>query len=243
VKLAIAMPLEGTPETARCCYATQVMMRRIGDVIRLDEVAIIAGNVDVSRARDRLMRVALWDTDAENVLWWDEDVVPESLQVIRNLMATGHDCVGVPYRRKKDPEEYPYRLHGVDGQTRKLEVVNGCIEIEWLAFGFMLTSRKCLQAMWDAYKDTRWYFDLEKKETGAQVHHLTVGAFDLVYTAEEPGPDGTPWRVKLSEDYSFCKSWRDIGGKVHMYVGEGAPVGHIGSKLYAGTREGLVHGS
>jgi hypothetical protein len=243
-KVAIGMPLEGDAETSLCHYSVQRELRKLkgGDVLFLDEMGgIINPNVDVSRARDRLMRLYLWDSDCTHLLWWDSDVLPSSLQAIRNMLNSGYDCVGAPYRRKKEPEEYPYRLHGVDGQKRKLEVVNGCIEVEWMAFGFMLTSRACLQTMWDAYKDSRWYFDLEKKPEGKHVHHLTVGAFDLVYTDEEPGPDGTPWRVKLSEDYSFCKSYRDIGGKVHMYVGDGSPVGHIGSKLFTGTREGLVH--
>lgn len=240
-KLAIAQPVEGPPEVARVCYSVQRQMRSLRDVIVLDNQGpLIAGNVDIVRARDRFARVFLWETDATHLLWWDEDVLvgtgqPEDLQIVQSLVTIGHDCVGVPYRRKKDEEEYPYRIDGKDGERTTLAVKFGCVPVDFLAFGFMMTSRKCVQSMWDAYKADRWYFDVDKRK-----HHLSVSMFGLQYTDTVPGPDGQPWRTMLSEDYSFCRSYRAIGGRVQMFVGEGSPVGHIGSTVFRGTREGLV---
>ena len=121
----------------------------------------------------------------------------------------------------------------------KLNIERGCVEVEHLGFGFMLTSRACISRMWDWYRDSRWHFDVYEGSA-----YETVGMFDLIYSpTAKQGPDGKPYRVKYSEDYSFCESWRMLGGKVQMYVGPGAPAHHIGGYTYRGTVEGLVHGS
>jgi hypothetical protein len=234
IKLAIAMPVEGPPETARVHYGVQLAIRKLGNVVRLDDSpTLITGNVDVVRARDRLARVFLHETDCTALLWWDEDCLPHDLGIINRMLETGQDCVGAPYRRKQDEKTYPY------GPVIGQEVANGCIEVEALAFGFMLTSRACMQRMWDAYHQERWYFDVQTRE-GKTTHTETVNMFGLTWTDQTQGADGAPWRTLLSEDYSFCRSWRAIGGRVMMYVGEGSPVGHIGSTVFRGTREGLV---
>lgn len=238
IKVAILQPTEGPPETTLVHLGPQLAMRKLGNVLNMaDKWGTITGNVDVVRARDRLARIFLHLTDATHALWWDSDVLPDDLQVVNRMLESGHDCVGAPYRRKTETEKYPYRLLGQDGEVRSVDVVNGCVDVDWLPFGFMLTSRACLQRMWDAYHADRWYIDYSAE---AQEHHETVGMFDLLYTDVVPGPDGQPWRTKLSEDYSFCRSWQAIGGQVYMYVGEGAPVGHIGACVYRGTREGIV---
>lgn len=246
IKLAIAQPVEGPPETARVCYAVQQQLRKLGNVVRLDEQInaemgpVVVGNVDVSRARDRLARVFLHDLpDCTHLLWWDEDVVLDDVSVINKMLATGYDCVGMPYRKKTEKESYPYRFVGPDGGRVKVEVDRGCVEVEHLAFGFMLTSRACLSRMWDWYKGERWHFDVYEGKA-----YETVGMFDLIYSPViHQGPDGMPYRVKYSEDFGFCESWRAIGGKVWMYVGPGAPAHHIGGYVYRGSVDGLVHGS
>ncbi len=231
-KVAIAMPLEGTPETARCCYAVQVALRRIGDVMVIgEEGPLIGGNVDVSKARDRFARIFLTEPslqDCTDLLWWDEDVLPDDLTVINRMLESGYDVVGCPYPRKRFPESYPFRLVGEDGAERRVEVVNGCVEVDELAFGFMLTSRRALQAMWDHYKPTRWYYDVQ--QDGA---HEQVGLFDLIYSEPMQRPDGVQFRVKLSEDFSFCHSLKAVGIPVHMYL---TPLAHIGAHAYRGSQ-------
>ena len=242
-KLAIMSPVEGTPETAMVHLGPRLQMERFKGALKLDEFwGVLTGNIDVVRARDRMARIGLFNTDATHFLWWDEDVDVQDIHVVERMMASGHQMVGCPYRRKKMREEYPYRLLGTDGERRDIEVVNGCIQVDHLAFGFMLTTRKCLQDMWDHYLESRWYVDVFYNQATATVeHHQTVSMFDLQMTATIPGVDGHPFRTKLSEDYSFCQSYQAIGGHVHMYVGDGSPVGHIGSTVFRGTREGLVN--
>jgi hypothetical protein len=235
-KVALATPVDGHPDDALVHLSVQQQQRRVGNILRLDELANgWVGSMDLVRARDRLARMALFESDVTHVLNWDCDVHVEDLELINRMLETGHDCIGAPYRRKKQKEEYPYRPLPGDAK-----VENGCVEVAGLAFGFMLTSRKCLEQMWNAYLESRWYMDVSEQKDGKKMAHLTVSMFDLVYSDPQPGPDGNLWRIKFSEDYSFCDSYRRIGGKVHMFVGEGSPVGHIGSHVFKGTREGLV---
>lgn len=239
-KVAISTPVDGHPDDALVHYSVQLAQRKLGNVLRLDELGDFAGywvgSMDLVRARDRMARMFLFETDATHLLHWDEDVLPDDLNIVNRMLESGYDCIGAPYRRKKQKEEYPYRPMDAD-----VEVVNGCVEVAALAFGFMLTSRACLQTMWNSYYAERTYIDVVSgSKDGKNVAHETVSMFDLMYTEPRPAPDGKPWRIKLSEDYSFCESYRRIGGKVMMYVGEGSPVGHIGSHVFRGTREGLA---
>ena len=245
-KLAIAMPIEGTPENAMVHLAPQLTLNKLANAVfmdgRGDTMPIQVGSYDVTRARDRYTREFLHGDrfrDCTDLLHWDSDVNPRDLEVINRLMATDHDVVGCPYRRKKDGEDYPYSLGGRVG-SKRIDVVRGCVEVEWLAFGFMLTSRAALQKMWDAYHASRWWFDQDKAPDGTVTLKETVGMFDQIYTDVRPGPDGQPWRTKTSEDYGFCESYRKIGGRVMMFVGEGSPVDHIGEYVFKGTREGLA---
>ena len=228
-RLAVAMPMDG-PLIHR---EVQHALNRL--VESHDRMPWIDYHVDVSRARDRVARVFLHEpfwASYTHLLWWDDDVLPPDVHVVRRMLATGHDVIGCPYPRKKYPLVWPYRAVGPDGGTKPLSLTEPT-EVDAMPFGFMLTSRACLERMWNGYHSARWYIDLMEREM-----FETVGMFDLLYSDVRPGPDGNPHRVKLSEDYSFCASWKAIGGSVYMHP---EPCGHIGSHVYAGGLGDLVH--
>lgn len=60
----------------------------------------------------------------------------------------------------------------------------------------------------------------------------TVALFQLL---SGRGPEGAS--PLASEDASFCTRWRDMGGKVWMYLGRGSPVDHAGDHVYRGHVE------
>ena len=39
-------------------------------------------------------------------------------------------------------------------------------------------------------------------------------------------------KTYLGEDFSFCKLWKDIGGKCHAYIGD--TIVHVGEHQYEG---------
>lgn len=235
-KIAIAMPIPGHPDTADVPLCVQEKLREIhhSQFQLLDDPGQkverkIYSNVDTSKARDRLASIFLNETDCTDLLWWDSDVYPDDLQIIARMMGTGFPCVAATYPKKKFPAEMVYMKEGLSKGRHKVEVINDCVEVDGIGFGFVLTTRSCLQRMWDSYKPTRWYFDVV-----ANQRRPSVGMFDLLYTEEMVLPNGERHRVKLSEDFSWCKSYQAIGGRVMMYVGQGAPLQHVGKHRFTG---------
>ena len=96
----------------------------------------------------------------------------------------------------------------------------------------MFTSRKCLEAMTTHYAD-EWFTDAHEPDKP----HETIALFRQVMTdpVQLPG-SGARYRELYSEDYSFCHRWRRMGGRVYMFVGEGAPLGHVGGHVFSGDR-------
>lgn len=78
---------------------------------------------------------------------------------------------------------------------------------------------------------------------GWRAGHVGLNVVDLV--------DGTPKpqvnlfqlmvrdSVQMSEDASFATRWRDIGGKVWLYIGQGSPIAHYGTWCFQGRIEDL----
>lgn len=262
-RILIYTPCHGVPETAQVSlgyHQAAVSLARSLSIELMD--GNIFTDCDLVRARSRAVRVALESPNMTHVLHWDADVVGHHEDVklaIDGMLATGHDLVGAPYPRKRvrwdrlaagiaqgvvpftreglqsAAYDYPYRFGDMDGGSAEIQVVNGCVEVEQMAFGFTLTSRAMLERMWNAYAPTLSYGDPTDG-------HLawTVGLFQLMMPAQSAT---APFAVDpmLSEDYSFCERWRRLGGKVQMYIGPGSPMSHVGPNLFRGVREGVVH--
>ena len=84
----------------------------------------------------------------------------------------------------------------------------------------MRARRPMLEKMWSHYQ----------AELGQLDHQVpggeTVRMFDPYWITTDKG------KIVMSEDYSFCQRWRDLGGKVFMDVS--IATAHLGTKAYAG---------
>lgn len=238
-RLIICTPVDGAPQSATVSHGYHVAVRQLersGAVLLPAELCFAD---DLSRARSRCVRVALQRPDWDWLLHWDDDVVPKDTQIVPRMVSiaeeNGYHVLGAPYPRKRIPAAFPYKplqtvLTG-DGHQR---VENNCIEVSLLAFGFVLTSRACLEKMVQAYAH-EWFSDSHDPK-----HlHETVALFRQVMTEETSLPDGKRYRELYGEDYSFCHRWRGIGGKVHMFVGEGSPLMHVGGHVFTGAHSEL----
>jgi hypothetical protein len=238
-RILIATPTDGHPQTAVVTYAYHQSMRqleRAGSVVIPSEIFF---SDDLARARSRAIWYALQRDGWDYILWIDDDVAFDSSIVPRMIdraMADGHHVLGAPYPRKRIPAQFPYKPLAAQQAAGKIEIKNDCVEVELIAFGFVLTSRECLETMCDAYSN-EWFTDGHD----ATNIHETIGLFKQIHTDATTIPDGKGstmrYRELYSEDYSFAWRWRKIGGKVMMYVGEGAPLGHVGGHVFTGTRD------
>jgi len=241
---------------------------RKGD-IHLEPYAHMPCNVVHARS-DLVKRFLEHPADYTHLLFWDEDVVGSPKQVatlLSKMLKAGKPIVGVPYVHKtihweqaaqaalewvetckltgkridswsaadpNDPtiRELAHLLQGFavryvpdwtagDWHAHGPVDEHGLVEMQRaMPIGFSLLRRDMLRSMVSHYSELRY-----SKGRGS-----VTGLFMMTLR------DGS----LVDEDYAFCKRWRDMGGRLHLYLGPEAPLGHLGAHIYRGTHEGLV---
>ena len=227
-RIIIATPLDGTPQTGFVSAAYHSAVVRLHQAGAISVPFTLMFSDDIVRARSRAVWYALQREDWDYMLWIDSDTAFDDAIVPRMVKIAEARKIGfiaAPYPRKRIPAKFPYRPLASDMVTGRLPVVDQCIEIEMIGAGFMLHSREMLSKMTEVYAHDSF---LDRHDESAP--HDTVALFGMLKT--DAGE-------LLSEDYSFCRRWRLIGGKIYMYVGEGSPLGHVGSHVFTGTQAEL----
>lgn len=160
---------------------------------------------------------------------------------------------------------YRYSVLPLDGCEQLVPGPDGCAEIAKNGLGLALLSRTGLEKMEAHYGRDPIEYDKEAKHwlksVGAVPKLAEVVDF-AKYIAQlaRDWPDlrfeDESWLVRggkvpsvalfnlmlrqrmlLSEDFSFCMRWRDMGEKVWLYLGLGSPVSHEGEWIYEGALE------
>lgn len=186
--------------------------------------------VDLVRARSRIARIAR-ELDCTHLWFVDADVSFDP-RLPRKLIDANQDIVCAAYPQKKinwdgvikavrdgqRPEvgayEFPVRFK--DGAKPEGDFV----EVEGAATGMMMISRACLDAMTEHYPELTFTDVVDGKGTP------TVALFHQMLFEVNGN------KLLLGEDYSFCKRWRDMGGKIQLYIGEHSPATHHGEHAY-----------
>jgi hypothetical protein len=112
---------------------------------------------------------------------------------------------------------------GDEAETR-----DGFVTADFAGTGFMLIQRAALTQMMSAYPETR--FTASHNRATPNLSPNQYALFDCIIEKETGH--------YLSEDYTFCKRWRAIGGKVWldtqsklMHIGPHEFVGDAGARL------------
>jgi hypothetical protein len=124
--------------------------------------------------------------------------------------------IAVPYVinvSKPDPKKV--------GQKESVTIVGGLIEVWDAGTGFMLMKRDVLLKMIEAYPETKYYTDRDM--TVPKEERVRHALFDTVI--DEDGR-------YLSEDYTFCRRWQAIDGKIHLAVN--VVLDHVGTHIFRG---------
>lgn len=195
--------------TMRSIVHDLMQLMRRGDVVSVEDEC---GNTDITDARAAIVGKFLAGPGTELVMV-DHDVCWEANGLLK-LVDYPVDFVSGLYPQRSDPIKFNLR-YLEDRPEIWGDPKTGLIEVGGVSAGFMRCSRKMLEKMAEAYPGLS--YDRSDKKFW--------GFFD-------------PYRLddgkrKLSEDYSFCQRWRDIGGKV--WVDPSIKMGHIGLKTFAGN--------
>lgn len=176
----------------------------------------------IHRLRNRMLDNFLRKTDCSHMLMVDSDMGWDGKAVLR-LIAADKPLIGIAGRRKVDKPSYCFNPVGGEGKvgmeipwTINMEPPLGLVEVDEIGTGFLLIRRDCAERMTNAYPE------LQYKETDGE---MICGLFDTFLDKKA--------KVFWSEDYMFCRRWRNIGGKVYC-----DPYGflkHVGQKSYDGA--------
>jgi hypothetical protein len=191
-------------------------------------------NHDLVRARGRAVARFL-ETDFTHMLFVDSDVGFHP-QAVEGMLATGMDVVSTPYPKKRlmlsrfrdairDKNPHATALLHEWGFRRLsiiTEVEGDTVEVEGVPLGLTLISRACLERMAEFYKDLS-FADLPDMGDSGNRARECPGIFQLILNK----------RWLMPEDFSFCKRWRDMGGKIYIYIGDCSPATHWGAYRYS----------
>jgi hypothetical protein len=222
MRIAVATPVRAADVmSAQVSYGYANFVRAMAK----DGAEFIDGSLvfsaDVVRARNRIVAHVLRECPhIDAVFWLDDDQYFENpddgVRVIREMYETGEEVIGCPYTSKKPPLRWVHQL-----LTPCPLAVNGVQQVRGLGFGATLTRVSCLRKMSES---ARVYTD-------HPATYKVANLFGQVYDSPRPGlPEDED--ALLSEDYSFCKRWRNLGGRVCLYTAAGI-VMHAGPHAHS----------
>jgi len=204
------------------CYSSKVHFQTMRSLL-LDAVNIIGrgdkfsmaedlGNSDIAGSRGALFGVFA-RSECDTLVFIDDDVFWEPGALIQ-LIDYPVDVVGGIYPKKQDPLAWPFKI--AEKEEYPVDPETGLLEVLGLPGGFLKISKNCAQKMIEAYP---------RQTLRSTSEHTQFWPLFDPYEM----PDGN----RLSEDFSFCQRWIDIGGKV--WANLEFELGHIGYKTYKGS--------
>ncbi len=239
IHLVVATPCFGGQVSsiyAGSIFALQQAVHGISNV-RL-KVHLRDGDALITRARANLATLFLDDPTATHLLFIDADIGFTPPQVFR-LIESGADVIAGCYPVKRvnwdkarkvmasgHPNlpsaslDYVLELDDPD----QVRVVNGFTRVRYAGTGFLMIRRQVLEKMCahPAYAPLKF-----EREHSLDALAGSPNRFALFECMIDPAT-GT----YLSEDFSFCKRWTDIGGEI--WADLESRLDHVGPSVFHG---------
>ena len=245
-KLMICTPCYGgvvTEAYAQAMFSVPMLCAQMG--INVGYMTI-ANESLVTRARNELV-YGFMKTDADYLMFIDADIRFDPKSIIRMMSADKDIVVGAyplksidwakvlesakkseitPEQASMEAAMYVINVHKPDalkvGHTVDVQIVGGLLEVYDAGTGFMLIKRHVIEAMIEEFPETLYYSD--KDVTLTQEENTRYALFDTLIDDD---------KRYLSEDYTFCRRWQKLGGKIHLDVN--TVLGHVGTYTFKGN--------
>lgn len=236
INLAIATP----------CFGGQISVTYAASLFKLQKAArsysdfnlkilFKDGDALITRARASLISQFLDDPTATHLLFIDADIGFEPEQVFRLIECGAEMCAAVyPIKRIDwDKVKSIIEAHRPNPATAALKYVfevedsnavvekAGFIKVRYAGTGFLMIRRAALERMCALYPQLRYQRDHSIDAVVASANRYAL--FECMIA-----PDGT----YLSEDFSFCKRWTDIGGEI--WADLNSKLNHVGPMAFCG---------
>ena len=250
------------PFFATPCYGGQIYESYLRGMIRLVHMlsvnniqylhSTIANESLVTRARNNLVAYFL-STDCTHLFFIDADIEFDPASVI-SMLIKDEDVVIGAYPKKginwssiekavkgnipleqieKFQAEYVLNFKFDSEEKRqagKLSLNNGLIEVLDGGTGFMCIKRSVIEKMINAYPETKYVNDIN---LGAEYENNCYSLFDTMHCPES--------NRYLSEDYTFCRRWQSLKGKI--YLDPTVNLNHKGTHNFLGNITSILKSS
>lgn len=196
----------------------------------------------VTRSRNNIVASFLDWPEATHLMFVDADTGFEPEQIGR-MLAFGQEVVAGMYPVKnidwaaaarrgalsgsltvEQLREAGLHFVGVPCPPAEREERDGFVTAEYAGTGFMLVRRSAFERMIAAHPETHY--------RRAQTYPAPANASTNLYALFDCSIDPET-RTYLSEDFTFCKRWRALGGQV--WLDTRSRLRHIGTYEYTGT--------
>lgn len=154
----------------------------------------------VTRARNNLMSKMMTNEKATHFMFIDADIRFQP-DAILSMIAKEKDVIGGLYPKKALPISY---VINVKSGTK---IQNDLFEVDTMGTGFMMFKREVYEKLIAAHPETKYVDDVG---LGKQFEPHMYSIFDTVI--DENGH-------YLSEDWTFCRRWKALGGKIYAHAG------------------------
>jgi hypothetical protein len=232
------------------CYISAVSMYYVTSIFNLamaakhfglDCILHLHSESLITRGRNKIVLKFLEEQEFTHLFWIDSDIgfTPQSvfrlLLADRDVAASIYPMKTVNWPREGLPsgmtrEEYEVRYtdypfnpigHGNEPVSKYVDA-DGFVEVAEAPTGFMVIKRHVFDKLMQAYPKLNYVPDGPPDNPQAHLHWLF---FDCMVD-----PDTGRY---LSEDFAFCRRWRDIGGKV--FADLHSDLTHLGQHNFRGT--------
>jgi hypothetical protein len=198
---------------------------------------LLPGDALITRARQAIVSHFLQNFDATHLLFIDADIGFEPEQIFR-LLEFGEDFTAAAYPIKKinweliagavqagrSPLESATLSYVLEVERlEELATRNGFVKARYAGTGFLMIRRAALIAMIERYPELR--YQREHKEDDPLKDSRWRSALFNCLIDETTG-------TYLSEDYSFCRRWTDMGGEI--WVDYKSHLNHVGPMIFRG---------
>jgi hypothetical protein len=239
-KIIVATPCYGGLVTQRYMQCIYLLLQAAAQVGIHTQLELLGYESLITRGRNTLVAKFLDDLVATHLLFVDADIGFEAEQVLR-MLNSDRDVVAGMYPLKliewtsaaldrlnggEPLEVAPLRFVGTPCTGLEREVDGTLVTAEYAGTGLMLIRRNVFERMIDAYPDLRYSTAHNSSVPNRSPNQYAF--FDCLIH-----PDT---REYLSEDFSFCKRWRALGGKI--WLDTGGTTAHIGTYEFRGSPGG-----
>jgi len=198
----------------------------------------------IPRARNNLTAMFLHDTSFTHLLFIDADIEFDPESVIR-LLALDRDIIAGAYPKKTinwdqirraidSGKKENLSVYGAEyainfklNENNQVRTFAGAIEVLDASTGFMLVKREVFERMIEAFPETKY------KNDSAIPDYLADYCYALWDTMIDPES-----RRYLSEDYTFCRRFQQLGGEI--WIDPYTALNHIGTYSFEGDLKTIL---